>query len=71
MQPNGLKKLTIAGDPACGYVLVWQDANGTRTCTRHMPVVTERVRATAREEGYAIEEKPVDWRQGVENPYDA
>lgn len=34
MPSNGLKKLTIAGNPACGYVLVWQDANGTRTCTR-------------------------------------
>lgn len=68
MHPNGLKRLTIVGNPHCGYVLTWQEANRTITCTRHLPTVPERVRTTARAEGYAIEDKEVTW-DVLTNPY--
>ncbi len=68
--PNGLKRLTIAGNPACGYHLTWREPNGTVTCTRHMMTVPAKLRTAAEAEGYQIEDKAVTWDQ-LTNPYEA
>jgi hypothetical protein len=69
MAVNGLKTLTITGNPACGYILIWREANGTTTCTRHLMEVPARLMATARDEGYAIRERAVNW-ETLTSPYE-
>jgi uncharacterized protein YndB with AHSA1/START domain len=69
MALNGQKTLTITGNPACGYVLIWKEANGTPTCTRHCMEVPARIKATAQREGYAIVERAVSW-ETLTSPYE-
>jgi hypothetical protein len=69
MGTNGLKTLTITGNPACGYVLIWREPDGTTTCTRHLMEVPARIKATAQREGYAIVERAVSW-ETLASPYE-